>query len=161
MLSAKQQAKTDDTKRLKSQISNLMVNLSLDHVVIHFSFNHRIKVHAPTTFQPDLNTLPCLREKSLKCCSNGHLELTLQKLYSSNSMTSRDFFCALFIFTVTLGLAVTSKNFQNFPSFRIFFYLNNSTKTTPVSTKMHSVRTIFTPLYLKAEHYPCFVICSN
>ena len=59
-LSAQQQAKTDDTKRLKSQISNLMVNLSLDHIVIHFSFNHTIKVHTPTTFQQDRNTLPCL-----------------------------------------------------------------------------------------------------
>lgn len=42
---------------------------------------------------------------------------------SSNSMTSHDFFHAPFIFTLTLGLAITFQDFQNFPSFSIFFTL--------------------------------------
>ena len=125
-----------------------MVNLSLDHVVIHSSFNHTIKVHTPTTFQQDLNMpqyphtnspnwslyislknelrefdnrsrhfllgdqfinshnqiswqsmdmvrrklmLDTLREQSLKCCSNGHLELALQDLYSFELFKFHDF----------------------------------------------------------------------
>ena len=42
-------------------------------------------------------------------------------LSSSNSMTFHDFFNDLFKFSKTSGLVVTFKNFQNFPSFGVFF----------------------------------------
>ena len=38
-------------------------------------------------------------------------------------MTFRDFFNDLFKFSITLGLAVMFENFQNSPSFSIFFDL--------------------------------------
>ena len=46
-----------------------------------------------------------------------------QGSYSFELFKFHDFFHDLFKFSITLGLAVTFENFQNFPCFRVFFYL--------------------------------------
>ena len=46
-----------------------------------------------------------------------------QGSYSFELFKVHDFFHDLFKFSITLGLAVTYENFQNFPCFRVLFYL--------------------------------------
>ena len=55
-----------------------------------------------------------------------HIWITQSNLtqgsYSFERFKFRGFFHDLFKFSIILGLAVTFKNFQNFPCFRVFFY---------------------------------------
>ena len=62
---------------------------------------------------------------------------------SSNSMTFHDFFHGLFQFSMTLGRAVTLKNFHKYPCFRAFFdQIHSTTGYTLVSTKMCAIWTV-------------------
>ena len=64
---------------------------------------------------------------------------------SPNSMT----------FSMTLGLAVTFKNFQNFTRFSIFFTINSSTDTNSgIHQNACRSRRLITPLYLTLS-LPC------
>ena len=49
----------------------------------------------------------------------NHRQVSLS--FASNSMTFNEFFRDLFTFSTTLCLAVTFKNVQNSPCFRVFF----------------------------------------
>ena len=70
-------------------------------------------------------------------------------LSSSNSMTFHDFFNDLFKFSKTLGLVVTFKNFQNFPSFGVFFEQFNRHKLwNPPKWVPFALFNNSTPLYL-------------
>ena len=66
-----------------------------------------------------------------------------------------DFFHDLFEFSMTLSLAVSFKNFKNFPCFRVFFDLNSLTDiNSGVNQNACRVYCLITPLYL-ALSLPC------
>ena len=54
-------------------------------------------------------------------------------------MTFQSFFHDIFQFFMTLGLAVTFENFQNYPCFRVIQFKKTQ---TPVSTKMRVIRAV-------------------
>ena len=69
--------------------------------------------------------------------------------YSFELLKFHDFFHHLFTFSMTLCFAVTFKNVQNIPCFRVFFALNSSTDTNSgVHQNVCLSRCLITPLYL-------------
>ena len=78
-----------------------------------------------------------------------------QGSYSFELFKFHDFFHDLFKFSKTLGLAVTFKNFKNFPCFRVFWALKSSTDTNSgVHKNAWRLRCLITPLHLTLS-LPC------
>ena len=77
-------------------------------------------------------------------------------LSSSNSMTFYDFFHDLFTFFKTLGLAVTFKNFKDFPCLRVFLGVTqfNRHKHSGVNQNAYRSRCSVTSLHLTLS-LPC------
>ena len=83
-------------------------------------------------------------------------------LISSYSMTFHNLFHDLFKFSITLRLAVTFKNFQNFPYFRVFFDLAQLTGTKfGVHQNVCRISCCFTSRLYITVHRPSFDTCSN
>ena len=58
---------------------------------------------------------------------------------------------------MTLGLAVTFKNFQHFSSFKVFFY-HKQFNRHKLSCSLKCVLYALYTLLFSISHYPCFVI---
>ena len=77
-------------------------------------------------------------------------------------MTFHDLFHDLFKFSITLRLAVTFKNFQTFPYFRVFFDLAQLTgKKLGVHQNVCRFSRCFSSHLYITVHCPGFDICSN
>ena len=96
-----------------------------------------------------------------------HIWITQSNLtqgsYSFERFKFRGFFHDLFKFSIIIGLAVTFKNFQNFPCFRVFFDLKqfNRHKLWCPPKCMRLALFNYSSLYYCILHCPCLIICSN
>ena len=104
----------------------------------------------------------CIASLSARVCRESVDVSKKQGWYSFEFfkfMTFHDFFHDLYKFSMTLGLAATLNNSQNFPFFRVFFALTQYNKQTLVSTKMRTICNVKS--LVSMLHYPCFDICSD
>ena len=96
-----------------------------------------------------------------------HIWITQSNLtqgsYSFECFKFRGFFHDLFKFSIILGLAVTFKNFQNFPCFRVFFDFKqfNRHKLWCPPKCMPLALFNYSSLYYCILHCPCLIIGSN
>ena len=87
--------------------------------------------------------------------------LSIQGSYSFKLFKFHDFIHDLFKFSKTLGLAVSFKNFKNFPCFGVFFDLKQFNRRKLWCPPKCMPFELAVWLLLYTLHCPCLVICSN